>query len=208
MSAPTPPPPPPDDEIPPPPPPPPPPDDDDNDKRRPLDEDIIDFEELAARAAKIAREQQQLRANHHHHHRHRKTTSATTPPANVPVPPPPPPLGGRTVDEEDAKRMDAGDAVWGIALSSCSEYPNKKYFFRRDSHDNCQWETPKELKGGLQKNLRICPLKATLLAQNTMPESGWVELTTSAWKDDGNDEEHVTSGVQARHVAQAEARRR
>ena len=98
------------------------------------------------------------------------------------------------MDEEDAKRMDAGDAVWGIALSSCSEYPNKKYFFRRDSHDNCQWETPKELKGGLQKNLRICPLKATLLAQNTMPESGWVELTTSAWKDDGNDddEENVT----------------
>ena len=193
MSAPTPPPPPPDDEIPPPPPPPP-PDDDDN-ERRPLDEDIIDFEELAARAAKIAREQQ--RANHHH--RQRKTTSATTP-ANVPVPPPPPPLGGRTVDEEDAKRMDAGDAVWGIALSSCSEYPNKKYFFRRDSHDNCQWETPKELKGGLQKNLRICPLKATLLAQNTMPESGWVELTTSTWKDD---EEDVTGlgKKKARHRA-------
>ena len=118
--------------------------------------------------------------------------------------------------------MDAGDAVWGIALSSCSEYPNKKYFFRRDSHDNCQWETPKELKGGLQKNPRICPLKATLLAQNTMPESGWVELTTSTWRDD--DEEDVTgpkgkegalprdeillaSGVQG-HVAQAEARRR
>ena len=49
---------------------------------------------------------------------------------------------------------------------------------RKDSKV-CQWETPKELKGGLQKNLRICPLEATLLPQNTMPESGWVELTTT-----------------------------
>jgi hypothetical protein len=50
---------------------------------------------------------------------------------------------------------------------------------RKDSKV-CQWETPKELKGGLQKNLRICPLEATLLPQNTMPESGWVELTTAS----------------------------
>ena len=50
---------------------------------------------------------------------------------------------------------------------------------RKDSKV-CQWETPKELKGGLQKNLRICPLEATLLPQNTMPESGWVELTTTS----------------------------
>ena len=63
---------------------------------------------------------------------------------------------------------------------------------RKDSRAErvCQWETPKELKGGLQKNLRICPLKATLLAQNTMPESGWVELTTSVPVcDDDEDEE-------------------
>ena len=49
---------------------------------------------------------------------------------------------------------------------------------RKDSKV-CQWETPKELKGGLQKNLRICPLEATLLPQNTMPKIGWVELTTT-----------------------------
>jgi len=69
---------------------------------------------------------------------------------------------------------------------------NPAYFrSRQDSRAErvCQWETPKELKGGLQKNLRICPLKATLLAQNTMPESGWVELTTSVPVCDDDDEE-------------------
>ena len=74
---------------------------------------------------------------------------------------------------------------------------NPAYFrSRQDSRAErvCQWETPKELKGGLQKNLRICPLKATLLAQNTMPESGWVELTTSVPVRDDEEEEQEEKG--------------
>ena len=50
---------------------------------------------------------------------------ATTTAIAMPAPP------VKTVlDEVDEKRMENGDRVWGIALSSCLEYPNKKYFFR------------------------------------------------------------------------------
>merc|ERR1712216_499833 len=153
-------------DIPPPPPPPPLP---------PADETVsleIDFEKLAERAAVIAREQQQQQ---HQQQKKRKQRDSPSGKKNIPPPPMPPvSLGGTVLDEVDLERIKVGDNRWGIALSSCVEYPNKKYFFSRKDSKVCQWETPKELKGGLQKNLRICPLEATLLPQNTMPESGWV----------------------------------
>ena len=43
---------------------------------------------------------------------------------------PPVSLGGTVLDEVDLERIKVGDNRWGIALSSCVEYPNKKYFFR------------------------------------------------------------------------------
>merc|ERR1712216_931293 len=160
-------------DIPPPPPPPPLP---------PADETVsleIDFEKLAERAAVIAREQQQQQQQHQQQKK-RKQRDSPSGKKNIPPPPMPPvSLGGTVLDEVDLERIKVGDNRWGIALSSCVEYPNKKYFFSRKDSKVCQWETPKELKGGLQKNLRICPLEATLLPQNTMPESGWVELTTT-----------------------------
>ncbi|CAL6389317.1 unnamed protein product [Bathycoccus prasinos] len=138
----------------------------------------IDFEKLAERAAVIAREQQQQQQ--HQQQKKRKQRDSPSGKKNIPPPPMPPlSLGGTVLDEVDLERIKVGDNRWGIALSSCVEYPNKKYFFSRKDAKVCQWETPKELKGGLQKNLRICPLEATLLPQNTMPESGWVELTTT-----------------------------
>ena len=80
-----------------------------------------------------------------------------------------------------------------LSFRTAAPFSSTAAYFRsrKDSHAErvCQWETPKELKGGLQKNLRICPLKATLLAQNTMPESGWVELTTSVPVCDDDEEE-------------------
>ena len=46
---------------------------------------------------------------------------------------PPVSLGGTVLDEVDLERIKVGDNRWGIALSSCVEYPNKKYFFRYDA---------------------------------------------------------------------------
>jgi hypothetical protein len=109
-------------DIPPPPPPPLP----------PADETVsleIDFEKLAERAAVIAREQQQQQQIQ----TKRKRESGGKKNENVKIPPPPMPplsLGGTVLDEVDLERIKVGDNRWGIALSSCVEYPNKKYFFR------------------------------------------------------------------------------
>ena len=129
-----PPPPPPDDEIPPPPPP---PEEAEEDEEEELLGAEIDFEKLAARAAKIAaranQRQQTLppssdetkKKNKRKRENAEGATTTTTTIATMPAPP------VKTVlDEVDEKRMEDGDRVWGIALSSCSEYPNKKYFFR------------------------------------------------------------------------------
>ena len=107
-------------DIPPPPPPPLP----------PADETVsleIDFEKLAERAAVIAREQQQQQQQQ----KKRKQRDSPSGKKNIPPPPMPPvSLGGTVLDEVDLKRIKVGDNRWGIALSSCVEYPNKKYFFR------------------------------------------------------------------------------
>ena len=114
--------------IPPPPPPPPPP------PLPPADETVsleIDFEKLAERAAVIAREQQQQQ---HQQQKKRKQRDSPSGKKNIPPPPMPPvSLGGTVLDEVDLERIKVGDNRWGIALSSCVEYPNKKYFFRYDA---------------------------------------------------------------------------
>ena len=74
---------------------------------------------------------------------------------------------------------------------------------RKDSKV-CQWETPKELKGGLQKNLRICPLEATLLPQNTMPESGWVELTTTTTNAASSIDKHNDNNKEGKKESRTE----
>ena len=111
--------------IPPPPPPPPLP---------PADETVsleIDFEKLAERAAVIAREQQQQQQQQQKKRKQRDSPSGKK---NIPPPPMPPvSLGGTVLDEVDLERIKVGDNRWGIALSSCVEYPNKKYFFRYDA---------------------------------------------------------------------------
>jgi hypothetical protein len=111
-------------DIPPPPPPPPLP---------PADETVsleIDFEKLAERAAVIAREQQQQQQQHQQQKK-RKQRDSPSGKKNIPPPPMPPvSLGGTVLDEVDLERIKVGDNRWGIALSSCVEYPNKKYFFR------------------------------------------------------------------------------
>ena len=113
-------------DIPPPPPPPPLP---------PADETVsleIDFEKLAERAAVIAREQQQQQQ--HQQQKKRKQRDSPSGKKNIPPPPMPPvSLGGTVLDEVDLERIKVGDNRWGIALSSCVEYPNKKYFFRYDA---------------------------------------------------------------------------
>ena len=118
-------------DIPPPPPPPPPP-------LPPADETVsleIDFEKLAERAAVIAREQQQQQQQHQHQQqKKRKQRDSPSGKKNIPPPPMPPvSLGGTVLDEVDLERIKVGDNRWGIALSSCVEYPNKKYFFRYDA---------------------------------------------------------------------------
>ena len=106
-------------DIPPPPPP-------------PADEMVsleIDFEKLAERAAVIAREQRQQQQQQ----TKRKRESGKKNENGLKIPPPPMPplsLGGTVLDEVDLERIKVGDNRWGIALSSCVEYPNKKYFFR------------------------------------------------------------------------------
>ncbi|CAL6383197.1 unnamed protein product [Bathycoccus prasinos] len=183
-------------DIPPPPPPPLP----------PADETVsleIDFEKLAERAAVIAREQQQQ----HQHQQQKKRKQRDSPSGKKNIPPPPMPpvsLGGTVLDEVDLERIKVGDNRWGIALSSCVEYPNKKYFFSRKDSKVCQWETPKELKGGLQKNLRICPLEATLLPQNTMPESGWVELTTTTTNAASSIDKHNDNNKEGKKESRTE----
>ena len=113
--------------IPPPPPPPPLP---------PADETVsleIDFEKLAERAAVIAREQQQQQQQQQQQKK-RKQRDSPSGKKNIPPPPMPPvSLGGTVLDEVDLERIKVGDNRWGIALSSCVEYPNKKYFFRYDA---------------------------------------------------------------------------
>ena len=100
----------------------------------PADETVsleIDFEKLAERAALIAREQQQQQIQ-----TKRKRESGGKKNENVKIPPPPMPpvsLGGTVLDEVDLEGIKLGDNRWGIALSSCVEYPNKKYFFRYDA---------------------------------------------------------------------------
>ena len=112
-------------DIPPPPPPPLP----------PADETVsleIDFEKLAERAAVIAREQQHQQQ--HQQQKKRKQRDSPSGKKNIPPPPMPPvSLGGTVLDEVDLERIKVGDNRWGIALSSCVEYPNKKYFFRYDA---------------------------------------------------------------------------
>ena len=109
-------------DIPPPPPP-------------PADEMVsleIDFEKLAERAAVIAREQQQQQQ--HQQQKKRKQRDSPSGKKNIPPPPMPPlSLGGTVLDEVDLERIKVGDNRWGITLSSCVEYPNKKYFFRYDA---------------------------------------------------------------------------
>ena len=109
-------------DIPPPPPP-------------PADEMVsleIDFEKLAERAAVIAREQQHQQQ--HQQQKKRKQRDSPSGKKNIPPPPMPPvSLGGTVLDEVDLERIKVGDNRWGIALSSCVEYPNKKYFFRYDA---------------------------------------------------------------------------
>ena len=96
----------------------------------PADETVsleIDFEKLAERAAVIAREQQQQQQQQ----KKRKQRDSPSGKKNIPPPPMPPvSLGGTVLDEVDLERIKVGDNRWGIALSSCVEYPNKKYFFR------------------------------------------------------------------------------
>ena len=172
-------------------------------------EDEIDFVRLAQRAAEIAREQRLRQEKESSKSLKRKmddfqqkritttsTTSTTTTTNNnnnqTMIPQPPPIDVPRRVQREELKRLIRGDRSFGIALSSCYELANKKYFFSRkkqNGHRSSQWETPKALKGGLQKNLRICPVKATLLSRSRLPK-GWVELKcavdvdTSAVKSD------------------------
>jgi hypothetical protein len=169
-------------------------------------EDEIDFVRLAQRAAEIAREQRLRQEKESSKSLKRKmddfqqkritttsTTSTTTNNNNQTMIPQPPPIDvPRRVQREELKRLIRGDRSFGIALSSCYELANKKYFFSRkkqNGHRSSQWETPKALKGGLQKNLRICPVKATLLSRSRLPK-GWVELKcavdvdTSAVKSD------------------------
>jgi len=110
----------------PPPPPPPPPPADEEDETVSLE---IDFEKLAERAAVIAREQRQQQQQQ----TKRKRESGKKNENGLKIPPPPMPplsLGGTVLDEVDLERIKVGDNRWGIALSSCVEYPNKKYFFR------------------------------------------------------------------------------
>jgi len=109
-----------------PPPPPPPPPADEEDETVSLE---IDFEKLAERAAVIAREQRQQQQQQ----TKRKRESGKKNENGLKIPPPPMPplsLGGTVLDEVDLERIKVGDNRWGIALSSCVEYPNKKYFFR------------------------------------------------------------------------------
>jgi hypothetical protein len=169
-------------------------------------EDEIDFVRLAQRAAEIAREQRLRQEKESSKSLKRKmddfqqtrttsttTTTTTTNNNNQTMIPQPPPIDvPRRVQREELKRLIRGDRSFGIALSSCYELANKKYFFSRkkqNGHRSSQWETPKALKGGLQKNLRICPVKATLLSRSRLPK-GWVELKcavdvdTSAVKSD------------------------
>ena len=169
-------------------------------------EDEIDFVRLAQRAAEIAREQRlrqekesskSLKRKMDDFQQTRTTSTTTTTTTNnnnnqTMIPQPPPIDVPRRVQREELKRLIRGDRSFGIALSSCYELANKKYFFSRkkqNGHRSSQWETPKALKGGLQKNLRICPVKATLLRRSRLPK-GWVELKcavdvdTSAVKSD------------------------
>jgi hypothetical protein len=169
-------------------------------------EDEIDFVRLAQRAAEIAREQRlrqekesskSLKRKMDDFQQTRTTSTTTTTTTNnnnnqTMIPQPPPIDVPRRVQREELKRLIRGDRSFGIALSSCYELANKKYFFSRkkqNGHRSSQWETPKALKGGLQKNLRICPVKATLLSRSRLPK-GWVELKcavdvdTSAVKSD------------------------